>query len=70
MKSSHISPIVTPLIALKSDIKQIQILRMMMSLKMKTYWIDIPFKRRQRHMKGLENQKQMEIKSPENTLVR
>jgi hypothetical protein len=70
MKISHISPIVPPLIALKSDIKQIKILRMIMNLKMKTYWIEIPAKRRQRHLMGLENLNKIALKSPENTLVR
>jgi hypothetical protein len=64
MKSSHISTILTLIIALKSDIKQIQILRM------KTYWIEIPAKRRQRHLMGLKNPNKIAIKSPENTLAR
>jgi hypothetical protein len=70
MKSSHISPILTLIIALKSDIKQIQILRMIMNLRMKTYWIEIPAKRRQRHLMGLKNPNKIAIKSPENTLAR
>jgi hypothetical protein len=69
MKYSRISPIMTPIIALKSDIKQIQILRTM-SLKIKTYWIEISAKRRQRQLMGLENPNKMAIISPENTLVR
>jgi tetrahydrodipicolinate N-succinyltransferase len=70
IKTSHIYQIMTPIIALKSDIKQIQILRMMMNLKMKTYWIEIPAKRRQRHLMGLENPNKIALKSPENTLAR
>jgi hypothetical protein len=66
----HFSLKLNPIITLKSDIKQIQILRMMMNLKINTYWIEIRGKRRQMNLMGLENPNKMAMKSPENTLIR
>jgi predicted ATP-grasp superfamily ATP-dependent carboligase len=59
-----------PIIAMKSNLRQIQILTMMMNLQIKIYLLEIHAKRSQRHLKGLENPNKMAMDSPENTLVR